>query len=254
MRVLQAVVHNQLMRLPPIRRLAQNRHRTGLQSDSARAQVVFEELSRHLPRDVSGLKILELGPGKGWSLAQIARSRGAMYGGFDVCRYLTQEQAGFFDLGYSIGDGDVLPFPDRMFDVVWSHSVLEHVRSPERLLAEVNRVLAAGGLFVSSIDLQSHYHDRRDASVMYDFLRYSERLWNLMADQRSIWVNRLRKTDWCTLFGNAGFQILLDEPRHVANDLSDFRKCRYLSSVSDEDLLVAGVLLVAAAAPVAPSR
>ena len=43
---------------------------------------------------------------------------------------------------------EALPFPDAAFDVVCCSWVLEHLREPKRVLAEVARVLAANGQFV----------------------------------------------------------------------------------------------------------
>lgn len=46
---------------------------------------------------------------------------------------------------------DLLPFPDAEFDGVVLDNVLEHLQKPEPLLAEVRRVLRAGGSFVVGV-------------------------------------------------------------------------------------------------------
>jgi ubiquinone/menaquinone biosynthesis C-methylase UbiE len=48
------------------------------------------------------------------------------------------------------GDGQCLPFRDQSFDVVFSHSVIEHVGSAESYLRECHRVLRAGGVLYLS--------------------------------------------------------------------------------------------------------
>jgi SAM-dependent methyltransferase len=44
-----------------------------------------------------------------------------------------------------------LPFEDASFDVVVAGELLEHLRDPRRLAAEMRRVLRPGGVFVASV-------------------------------------------------------------------------------------------------------
>lgn len=52
--------------------------------------------------------------------------------------------------GFVQGNGETLPFRDQSFDVVFSHSVIEHVASAALYLAECRRVLKPGGVLYLS--------------------------------------------------------------------------------------------------------
>lgn len=56
-----------------------------------------------------------------------------------------------------MADGEAIPFIDGSFDLVTTNMVLEHVRAPERLFAEVFRVLRPGGVFFSHTPNLSGY-------------------------------------------------------------------------------------------------
>jgi ubiquinone/menaquinone biosynthesis C-methylase UbiE len=51
---------------------------------------------------------------------------------------------------FAYGDGTALPFADGAFDLVLSHSVIEHVANPLEYLREARRVLAPGGAILLS--------------------------------------------------------------------------------------------------------
>jgi 2-polyprenyl-3-methyl-5-hydroxy-6-metoxy-1,4-benzoquinol methylase len=80
----------------------------------------------------------------------ITRLRGMRYG---------------LDLSPINAAGEALPFPDAHFDIVMCVDVLEHVRDPEALLAEISRCLKPGGLCqITAINRfafrDPHYHVR----------------------------------------------------------------------------------------------
>ena len=51
------------------------------------------------------------------------------------------------NVAYTHASAYQLPYPDKQFDVVCAMDLLEHVESPDKVIAEVGRVLKKGGLF-----------------------------------------------------------------------------------------------------------
>ncbi len=52
--------------------------------------------------------------------------------------------------GFAVADAVALPFPDACFDLVGSNLTMQWVPTPQRMLAEMRRVLAPGGLILFS--------------------------------------------------------------------------------------------------------
>lgn len=61
-----------------------------------------------------------------------------------------REEKGIANGAFVRGDGSRLPFRDGAFDLVFSHSVIEHVASATGYLAECRRVLVPGGILYLS--------------------------------------------------------------------------------------------------------
>jgi ubiquinone/menaquinone biosynthesis C-methylase UbiE len=118
---------------------------------------------------LAGLRLLDLGAGMG-GFAVAAALRGAQV---SVCEYnraycaITRLRAARHDLRLPVSNaaGEQLPLPSRAFDAVVCWDVIEHVRDPERVLAEIARVLRPGGVALLTVInrrawVDPHYHIR----------------------------------------------------------------------------------------------
>jgi SAM-dependent methyltransferase len=101
-----------------------------------------------------GGRLLEIGCGRGIGLVPLAHYGGpATLTGLDVDGELLEHaRARVADAGVTadlrLGDIRALPFDDASVDVVVDFGTCYHVTRPEQALAEIERVLAPGGLFV----------------------------------------------------------------------------------------------------------
>ncbi len=104
-------------------------------------------------------RVLDLGCGAGDSVALFrARDPHVEWVGLDVPGSPEASDRTRRDARFETFDGISMPFADGSFELVYCKQVLEHVRHPERLLAEVYRVLVPGGWFAGSTSQLELYH------------------------------------------------------------------------------------------------
>ncbi|MGB5709456.1 MAG: class I SAM-dependent methyltransferase [Waterburya sp.] len=107
----------------------------------------------------STIKVLDLGCGEGNSEAKFkAHYQNVEWFGLDIdespeVNARTKTEGNFYTF-----DGINIPFEDNYFDVIYSNQVFEHVRYPEALLKEINRVLKPGAYFMGSVSYLEPYH------------------------------------------------------------------------------------------------
>jgi ubiquinone/menaquinone biosynthesis C-methylase UbiE len=99
-----------------------------------------------------GKKLLEVGVGAGTDHLQWARAGLDCYGVdlTDEAIETTRRRLETYGLCSNLQriDAETLPFEDNSFDVVYSWGVIHHSEYPEKIIAEIHRVLKKGGTFI----------------------------------------------------------------------------------------------------------
>ncbi|HLZ94678.1 MAG TPA: class I SAM-dependent methyltransferase [Candidatus Dormibacteraeota bacterium] len=113
--------------------------RPGWMSSGDQFDVAVE---KHLTADSV---VLDLGCGRTGGMERFWRRAKLAVGIDPDLQSLSDRGAGMSVLQ---GGGEHLPFPDATFDIVVSVWVLEHLEAPERVFAEVARVMKSGGHFI----------------------------------------------------------------------------------------------------------
>lgn len=113
---------------------------------------VGHRLLDKLPRDLSGLKVLDLGCGTGYFSEQMV-----MRGAEVVCADLSagmlgraEQRCGTSVSLYQQADAEQLPFEDGCFDIVFSSLALQWCDDLSSPLKEIKRVVAVGGRVIFS--------------------------------------------------------------------------------------------------------
>jgi SAM-dependent methyltransferase len=97
-------------------------------------------------RDHSTMRVLDLGCGKGATVAWLLEQRYDAYG-IDVRDdYIENGRAYVGSDRLAVLEGSDYPYPDNFFDIVISNQVFEHVSDLDGLAREVSRTTKVGGL------------------------------------------------------------------------------------------------------------
>ena len=106
----------------------------------------------HDYESAQGKRILDVGCGNGYVLAQYVKNGGEVYG-IDLTEAavdLSRKRFGFteFKGEFKHTDGDSISYPDNMFDIVCAMGVLHHIADPKPMINEMYRVLKPGGKII----------------------------------------------------------------------------------------------------------
>jgi SAM-dependent methyltransferase len=119
-------------------------------------ELLFEAVAEARPS-----RVLEVGGGEGELAERIVPELGAELVGVDQSERMVEIQRGK-GIDARVGDVQELPFSDEEFDVAVAAWMLYHVPVVDRALAELARVLRAGGRLVAVTNSTEHLRELTD--------------------------------------------------------------------------------------------
>jgi len=163
----------------------------------------------------SGL-LLDVACGLGY-LVDMAEERGADAFGIDISEVaLTKARTENPSQHLTLGNGERLPYPDRIFDYVTCLGSLEHFMNPKAGVSEIARVLKPSGkaaiMLPNSHHIMAIYNVYRTGGILpelQDFERFATRLeWQNLLERGGLRVISVHKF-------NVGFARVFKKGREV---------------------------------------
>ena len=114
---------------------------------------------------------------------------------------------------HSPADASNMALPAGCIDFHTSYTVLEHIppAALQAILTEANRLTAADGLIVHGIDYTDHFSHSDSSIDSINFLRFNQQSWDRLAGNRFMYMNRLRHSDYLSLFQQSGLNLVSDD-------------------------------------------
>jgi ubiquinone/menaquinone biosynthesis C-methylase UbiE len=247
--VIKEMIKNILIKIPFAKKIAKRNHITGVNQTEEGINKIYETYTKYV--GIKNKNVIELGPGHTYGVACKIKEEGAnSVSIIDIERYVFEETLQKYPyLNYIIYNGKDMPVHSESMDVALSYTVYEHLRDPEKTVSETYRILKKGGVVVHFIDLCDHmfYGPNWNEDKILNCLRYSKTVWSMMSYNRSVYVNRLRQSEWVSLHKEKGFSIEHIEAATNANieNLFSEGKLKYLLKYKPEDRFISNILLVA---------
>lgn len=91
--------------------------------------------------------------------------------------------------------------------LIFTNSVLEHIKNVEENIAVMSKILNLGGYMYHNIDLRDHYNFNKP----FLFYKYEDSTWNKYLTKEGIsYTNRLRYDDFVRLFKDRSLKIIYE--------------------------------------------
>lgn len=97
----------------------------------------------------------------------------------------------------------------RSVDYHISNTVFEHIPKVVlvEILKEARRIINTSGMAIHRIDYTDHFSHSDSTISPLNFLKFDDSSWARLADNRFMYMNRMRHQDYIQLFEEAGFNI-----------------------------------------------
>jgi hypothetical protein len=96
------------------------------------------------------------------------------------------------------------------YDACFSYNVFEHIDREivSEYIKDLYRILKPGGHSLQTIDMSDHlvYYDK--GVCIKNYLRFSDGVWKLVFENKVQYFNRIQRSDWLSMFSQAGFELL----------------------------------------------
>ena len=118
-------------------------------------KTLWEHIARYnlAGKFASGKTVCDAACGTGYGSKMLQESGASSVIGIDIATDAVQAATATFGnekLSFQAGNVSALPFPDNALEMLVSFETIEHVDDPERVIAEMARVLRPGGVFIVS--------------------------------------------------------------------------------------------------------
>lgn len=129
-------------------------------------EIIYEHWHRYLfaRAHVAGRRVLDVASGEGYGSALLAEQAVSVVGvdiSAEAVGHAQQRYGQHANLRYLQASCDSIPLPDASVDVIVSFETIEHMVAHDAFMAEVDRLLAPGGLFIISSPNRVEYSERR---------------------------------------------------------------------------------------------
>ncbi len=185
------------------------------------------------------------------SAGEIARRAASLKGCASIHDGLERANIRYFAPADAASTG----LPPASVDIVYSVAVFEHIGGAalRDILSETARILTTDGLTVHIIDLSDHFSHTDGSITTVNFLRYSDAAWDFIAGNSFAYCNRLRASEYASLFQASELEMLSWDAASDGKALEALKTGRIkinprFGSYTFEDLASVSVEVVARAA------